>query len=182
MYIIIHVQKVEWKKCIRPNYRTMHLDFTNLLGKVLFCFISTNRSTKNIIKKDQQRTYVMSDVYVFFFLLIFFYKSICYGYSEFELHWQVDAIQMCTHNIWLYKVDKKYMICNLKTTELLDCAFIGVCAVIRSNTLLLNQIKWICSRPSPLCSTIGISLWADTDGRVLIWLHVNEGPLYPYST
>ena len=27
----------------------------------------------------------------------------------FELHWQVDAIQMGTHNIYLYKeVDKKY--------------------------------------------------------------------------
>ena len=41
---------------------------------------------------------------------------------------------MDTHNICLYKeVDKKYIGCNLKTTELLDCALIGVCAVIRSN-------------------------------------------------
>ena len=45
-----------------------------------------------------------------------------------------DAIQMSTHNICLYKeVDKKYTGCNLKTTELLDCVLIGVCAVIRSN-------------------------------------------------
>ena len=43
---------------------------------------------------------------------------------------------MSTHNICLYKkVDKKYTGCNLKTTELLDCALIGVCAVIRSNTV-----------------------------------------------
>ena len=43
---------------------------------------------------------------------------------------------MSTHNIWFYKeVDKKYTSCNLKTTELLDRAFIGVCAVIRSNTV-----------------------------------------------
>ena len=43
---------------------------------------------------------------------------------------------MGTHNICLYKeVDKKYTGCNLKTTELLDCALIGVCAVIRSNTV-----------------------------------------------
>ena len=56
-------------------------------------------------------------------------KGICCGYS-FELHLQVDAIQMSTHNICLYKkVDKKYTGCNLKTTEL------GVCAVIRSNTV-----------------------------------------------
>ena len=42
----------------------------------------------------------------------------------------VDAIQMCTHNIYkcLYKEeDKKYTGCNLKTTELLDCALTGVC-------------------------------------------------------
>ena len=33
---------------------------------------------------------------------------------------------------------KKYTGCNLKTTELLDCALIGVCAVIRSNTVPVN--------------------------------------------
>ena len=55
------------------------------------------------------------------------YKSICCGYS-FELHRQVDAIQMSTHNICLYKeVARKYTCCNLKTTELLDCAFRGMC-------------------------------------------------------
>ena len=43
---------------------------------------------------------------------------------------------MGTHNICLYKeVDKKYTGYNLKTMELLDCALIGVCAVIRSNTV-----------------------------------------------
>ena len=69
-------------------------------------------------------------------------KSICCGYS-FELHRQVDAIQMGTHNICLYKeVDKMYTGCNLKTTELLDCALIGVCAVIRSNTVHQEKF-WI---------------------------------------
>ena len=44
---------------------------------------------------------------------------------------------MGTHNIRLYKeVDKKYTGYNLKTMELLDCALIGVCAVIRLNTVL----------------------------------------------
>ena len=43
---------------------------------------------------------------------------------------------MSTHNICLYKeVDKKYTACNIKTTKSLDCALIGVCAVIRSNTV-----------------------------------------------
>ena len=42
-----------------------------------------------------------------------------------------------THNICLYKeTDKKYTGCNLKATELLDCALIGVCAVIRHNMVV----------------------------------------------
>ena len=44
---------------------------------------------------------------------------------------------MGTHNICHYKeVGKKYSGCNLKTTELLDCALIGVCAVIRLNMVI----------------------------------------------
>ena len=47
---------------------------------------------------------------------------------------------MGTHNICLYKeVDKKYTGCILKTTELFDCALIRVCAVIRSNTVYVNN-------------------------------------------
>ena len=46
---------------------------------------------------------------------------------------------MSTHNICLYEeVDKKYTGCNLKTRELLHCALIGVCAVIRLNTVILK--------------------------------------------
>ena len=74
-----------------------------------------------------------------FFFSDLLYKSKCCGYS-FELHLQVSAIQMGTHNICFYKeVDKKYAGCNLKTMELLECALIGVCAVIRSNTVYLLQ-------------------------------------------
>ena len=36
----------------------------------------------------------------------FLYKSICCE-NSFELHQQVDAIQMSTHNICLYKEVKK---------------------------------------------------------------------------
>ena len=51
---------------------------------------------------------------------------------------------MGTHNICLYKeVDKKYTGYNLKTMELLDCALIGVCAVIRSNTVCKKLIGWV---------------------------------------
>ena len=45
---------------------------------------------------------------------------------------------MRTHNICLYKkVNKKDTGCN-KTTEFHECALIGVCAVIRSNTVGVN--------------------------------------------
>ena len=60
----------------------------------------------------------------------FLYKSICCGYS-FKLHCQVDAIQMGTHNICLYKEVEKVVV--VVTTELLDCAVIGV--VMRPNTV-----------------------------------------------
>ena len=60
----------------------------------------------------------------------------CIHLNYIDLHRQVDAIQTSTHNICLYKtVKKKYIGCNLKTTEFLDCELIGVCAVIRSNTV-----------------------------------------------
>ena len=71
----------------------------------------------------------------------FLYKGICCEYS-FELHRQVDAIQMSTHNICLFKkVKKKYIGCNLKTMEFLDCALTGVCAVIRSNTVITIPLE-----------------------------------------
>ena len=94
----------------------------------------------------------------FVFFCDFLYKSICCGYS-FELHRQVDAIQMGTHNICLYKeADKKYTGCNVKTKELLDCVLIVACVVIRSNkvcvhngncVLRLFQQYFGCSEPCP---------------------------------
>ena len=70
-----------------------------------------------------------------FFFSDFLYKSICCGYS-FELHRQVHAIQMGTHNICLYKeVDKKYNGCSLKTMQLLDCALTGICATSLNMTI-----------------------------------------------
>ena len=81
---------------------------------------------------------IMRFFFLGFFFSDFLYKGICCGYS-FELHRQVDAIQMSIQHICLDKeVKKKYTGCNLKTTEFLDCALIGVCAVIR-----LNMVKLI---------------------------------------
>ena len=92
-------------------------------------------------KTDQQRTYLMMLMQcflVFFFSSDFLYKSMS-GNSFL----QVNAIQMGTHNIRLYKeVDKKYTGCNLKTMELLDFVLIGICAVIRSNTVYQMFLKY----------------------------------------
>ena len=115
---------------IRPNYHTVRLGFSNLQD-TLICGQICIYLLRIHYKKDQKRTF--NDDYANF--SAFLYKGICCGYS-FELHWLVDAIQMSTYKICLYKeVDKKYTGCNLKTTKLLDCALIGVCAVIRSNTV-----------------------------------------------
>ena len=58
----------------------------------------------------------------FFFIKKKTQKNICCGYS-FELHGTLHISR------------KKYTGCNLKITELLECALVGVCAVIRSNTV-----------------------------------------------
>ena len=42
----------------------------------------------------------------------------------------LQLIQMGTHNICPYKVDKKNTGCNPKKMELLDCALVGVCVII----------------------------------------------------
>ena len=103
---------------------------------------------KDTLQKDQKRTYLM--MIMRFFFSDFLYKGICCGYS-FELHRQVDAIQMRTHNICLYKkVNKKYTGCN-KTTEFHECALIGVCAVIRSNTVLQFLMKTYSSEECVCC-------------------------------
>ena len=94
-----------------------------------------DKKKRDLVKDFSNESYGILCVFVCVCVSDFFYESICCGYS-FELHRQVDAIQMGTLNICLYKkVDKKYTGCNLKTTELLDYALIGICAVIRSNTV-----------------------------------------------
>ena len=78
----------------------------------------------------------------------FLSESICCWYL-FELPRQIKAIQMSTHNIVSYKAINKSIISNLKTKKLLDCALIGVCAVIRSNTVCFHgeKRKTVCGCP-----------------------------------
>ena len=106
----------------------------------------TSTYTKGTLKKWSAKD-LCNDAYATF-LCVFWIscQSICYGYSS-ELHRQVDAIQMGTHNICLYnEVDKQYTDCNLKSMELLDCALIGVCAVIRFNMVVLSRVKGLISK------------------------------------
>ena len=82
----------------------------------------------------------------FFFIFHFFFiKSICCRYP-FELH-RLASTSRCklmqfkrvpTTYAFIKKY-KKYTGSNLKTTELLDCAPIGVCVAIRSNTVALDK-------------------------------------------
>ena len=88
-----------------------------------------------LLKKSVQGFF--DDVYAICFL-IFFIKAYVVGTL-------LNCMQMGTHNICLYKVDKRYTGCNLEITELLDCVLIGVCAVIRANTVYLIYRKFIMS-------------------------------------
>ena len=118
----------------------MRLGYSKLLGTLIcdnICIYLLWTHYKKRLEKN-----LFDDDYAIFFS-DFLHRCICCGYS-FELHQQVDAIQMSTHNICVYKeVDKKYTGSNLKTTELLDCALIGVCAVIRSKTVLSIYPKYL---------------------------------------
>ena len=81
----------------------------------------------------------------------YLYKNICSGYP-FELH-----NSRCNSNgyMYLYKeVDKKYTGYNLKTMELLDCGFIGVCAIIRMNMVLVFLLFLHCYLHFPLFFSI----------------------------
>ena len=89
---------------IRPNYRTVRLDFSRLL-KNLQLNIHLIRAHLEERSAEDFMVSVFNDAYVILFS-DFLYKSICCGYS-FELPRLVEAIQMSTDNIYFYKeVDK----------------------------------------------------------------------------
>ena len=96
-------------------------------------------------------TYLMVLMQCLCFFLNFFLKACVVGTHLNCIG--IDAIQMGTHNLCLYKeVDKKYTGCNLKTTELLDCVLIGV---IRSNTVYYTAVFSIINPNSNrLCSKL----------------------------
>ena len=103
----------------------MRSGFSKLLETLICGKICINQLRIHY-KKDQKRTYLMMTMP---FFLIFFIKA-----------YVVGTHLNCIDNISLYKeVNKRYTDCHLKTTKFLDCALIGVCAVIRSNTVFLYK-------------------------------------------
>ena len=67
------------------------------------------KKKKRSAKDSSNDAYAVLLYCFFFFFSDFLYKSICCGYS-FELHRQVDAIQIVTHIICLCtEVDRKYI-------------------------------------------------------------------------
>ena len=68
--------------------------------------------------------------------MISLYKSIC-CWSSFELPQFVEAIQKITNKICFYKEADKNTWSYFEDYELLGCALIGVCEVIRLNTVLV---------------------------------------------
>ena len=89
-------------------------------------------SNKDTLKKKINKGYLM----FMQFFSDFLYKIICCGYSFVGTQIGTHSIHVCFYT----EMDKKYTGCNLKTTELLDCTLIGICAVIRLNTILTTYV------------------------------------------
>ena len=90
-------------------------------------------TTKDTFKnKYQQRHYL---VMFMRFFLIFFIKTYVVGTH-------LNCIDKSMQFKWVPTTcafTKKHTGCNFKTAELLDCALIGVCVLIRSNTVGFSQ-------------------------------------------
>ena len=81
-------------------------------------------------KKEISTEELSNDAYAMFLCVCFFSDFL---YNAYVVGTHLNCIDK-THNICPYReVDKKYTGCNMKTTELLDCVLIRVCAVIKSN-------------------------------------------------
>ena len=94
----MYISEMEYR--IQPNYRTVHLGFSNLQD-TLICGQICIYLLRIRYKKDQKRTYLMMTMRI---CLTFFTKAYVVGTELYRL---VDAIQMNTHNICLCKEVKK---------------------------------------------------------------------------
>ena len=92
--------------------------------------VSKTRSANDLFNS----AYAMFRFFYSFFL-IFFLKAYVVGTHLNCIDKSMQFKWVPTTYAFIKK--KTYTGCNLKTTELLDCALIGVCAVIRSNTVII---------------------------------------------
>ena len=120
----------------------MRLGFSKLLVKLLVKYVFTytkgklEKKTKNekkTTKKTISKGLICNDAYAMFslcFLLIFFIKAYVTGTHLNCIDISVQFKSVPITYAFIYKEDKKYTSCNLKTQELFDCGLIRVCAVI----------------------------------------------------
>ena len=103
----IHLYEELEKITLELSLKTKFMSLTTPLNKhhiqpTVFDLITAHTP---ISAHSQCTFYLTVFMYVILFIY-FFYKGICCGFS-FELHGLVDAIQMSTHNICLYKENQK---------------------------------------------------------------------------
>ena len=69
------------------------------------------------------------------------------------------------------KVDKTYTVRNLKTTKFLDCALIGVCVVIKSNTYFKMLPSDLYVKPAVLTLVCSLNLQQTVWNQLLYFSH-----------
>ena len=103
---------------------------------IYVCILTLYYSKSQIIqtKLSGPLDFELSRFHCIYFFLICFIKAYVMGSH-------LNCIDKSMQFKWVPATYiRKYTGCNLKTTELLDCALIRVCAVIRSNTERMTKI------------------------------------------
>ena len=115
--------------CIQPNYCIVLLGFQKILGKLVVKY-------KKVCLKTRSINDVSNGVYAMFLCFFFFLFSL-WKHMLWVLIW-IASTSWCNSNEYpqhMHIQEVKNTGCNLKTMKLLVCALIGICAVIRPNTV-----------------------------------------------
>ena len=117
--------------CIQPNYCTTCLAFAKLLGKLAVKYVSTYTKGTLIQRSADDLSNYAYVMFLCFLFLIFFIKAYVVGKHLNCINKSMHFKWVPTTYAFIRRNHKKYTGCNLKTTESLDCALIGLYAVIR---------------------------------------------------
>ena len=117
---------------IRPNYHTVRLGFSKILGKC--SKICSYLYLGYTLKEKRSALDSSNDAYAIFLCCFSF---VIFFITAYVVGTHLNCIDKSMQFKWAPTTFafKKYTGCNLKTLELLDCALIGVCVEIRSNTV-----------------------------------------------